>query len=398
VQEAVNFHDVDDLQETFNTASRLVWEQFPKQLDDDSLYKKWGLCQNFIPHGVYLSKKFDDDYARTGIVKGSDYFVRLLSNCAWYLYEVGDYEVAKRMVETAQVACDDKNSLIYGKLLDILGSISFDLNLLSDCRTAWEATSKIRKAKLPHDSSRIAAIYNNLGNIATASGNLDEAKEHYERAMMIWLPGGDKNATYLALTYLCVGRMHMLRGNLIKAEEMTTQAESLFTRTIGPGRGVLANVHFAYGNIQFLHGDKEHYELAKRSYENCLQIGLLEFPAHPITGAAYYSIGCVEFALGHAEAAKVWLDKALQIAELRSPTRDDGPIARIIWKMSVVLASDTYGTYAEEALKLRQRADEALIQLRGSGEGGFIPYSDEESRERDQEEDDFDALVPLFFR
>jgi len=257
---------------------------------------------------------------------------------------------------------------------------------------------KIRKDKLPHDSSTIAAIYNNLGNLETASGNLDEAKDYYDRATMIWRAGGDKNASYLALTYLCVGRMHMLRGNLKDAEKWTSQAESLFVRTVGPNKGIMAHVHLAHGNIHYLHGDREHLLLAKRSYEACLNIGLLEFPTHPVTSATYYSIACVEFSLNHPDAARVYLEKAKQIAELRCPNRDDGPIARILWKMSVVMGSDTYGADREEALKLRTRADTALAQLRGSGEGGFIPYIDEDTRERDQEEDDFDSLVPLFFR
>ena len=82
VQEAVNYHDVDDLQESFDIASRLVYEQFPKQVMSESLYKEFNVCQEYIPHGVFLSKKYSD-YARFGKLKAHDYFVTLLSNCAW---------------------------------------------------------------------------------------------------------------------------------------------------------------------------------------------------------------------------------------------------------------------------------------------------------------------------
>jgi hypothetical protein len=82
VQEAVNYHDVDDLQESFDIASRLVYEQFPKQVISESLYKEWNVCQEYIPHGVYLSKKYSD-YALSGKLKAHDSFVKLLSNCAW---------------------------------------------------------------------------------------------------------------------------------------------------------------------------------------------------------------------------------------------------------------------------------------------------------------------------
>ena len=82
VQEAVNYHDVDDLQESFDIASRLVYQQFPKQDLGESFYKVWNVCQDYIPHAVYLSKKYSD-YAPSGMLKAHDSFVRLLSNSAW---------------------------------------------------------------------------------------------------------------------------------------------------------------------------------------------------------------------------------------------------------------------------------------------------------------------------
>jgi hypothetical protein len=82
VQEAVSYHDVEDLQESFDVASRLVYEQFPKQIMGESLYKQWNVCQEYIPHGVYLSKKYSD-YVPSGKLKVHEYFVNLLSNCAW---------------------------------------------------------------------------------------------------------------------------------------------------------------------------------------------------------------------------------------------------------------------------------------------------------------------------
>jgi hypothetical protein len=82
VQEATNYHDIDDLQESFDIASRLVYEAFPKRHESQSLYKEWNVCQVYIPHGVYLSKKYSD-YARSGVLKGSEVFVDLLCNCAW---------------------------------------------------------------------------------------------------------------------------------------------------------------------------------------------------------------------------------------------------------------------------------------------------------------------------
>jgi hypothetical protein len=83
---------------------------------------------------------------------------------------------------------------------------------------------------------------------------------------------------------------------------------------------------------------------------------------------------------------------------LRSPNRDDGPIARILWKTAVVLESNPLGQHAKEAQELRNRAALAQQQLIAAGEGGELPHSDEDNPERNEEKDGYDVLVPLFHR
>lgn len=97
--------------------------------------------------------------------------------------------------------------------------------------------------------------------------------------------------------------------------------------------------------------------------------------------------------------SRAYLDKARAIAELRSPTRDDGMIARILWKTACVLEADTFGRFALEAKDLRTRAEVARQAMLAGGEGGLIPFlEDFDEGMRDPEEDSYDALVPLFFR
>jgi hypothetical protein len=93
----------------------------------------------------------------------------------------------------------------------------------------------------------------------------------------------------------------------------------------------------------------------------------------------------------------MYLDKARGIAELRSPTRDDGVIARICWKTAIVLEADTFGTFKNEAEEFRSRAEVARRKLIASGEGGIIPFIENDT-DRDEERDRYDALVPLFYR
>jgi hypothetical protein len=94
---------------------------------------------------------------------------------------------------------------------------------------------------------------------------------------------------------------------------------------------------------------------------------------------------------------RMLLDKALAIAELRSPSRDDGTITRILFKMAKVLEKDENGGQA--AQDLRTRAGIAKLTLQGKGGGQILQLMDEEGNvDLNDEDDAFDSLVPIFFR
>jgi hypothetical protein len=82
VQEATTYGDLIDLQTSFDAAVRLVHYRFPETEMDGSLFSQWSICQEYIPHGVNLSKRFVE-HTRAGALKGSVTFVELMSNCAW---------------------------------------------------------------------------------------------------------------------------------------------------------------------------------------------------------------------------------------------------------------------------------------------------------------------------
>ena len=144
---------------------------------------------------------------------------------------------------------------------------------------------------------------------------------------------------------------------------------------------------------------QKRYEIAQRSYEDSLRIAVVELPTHPITAAIYYSLAGIEIVLDHPDVTRLYLNKARQIAEIRSPTRDDGVVARILWRTAVFLETDVLGKFTSgEATELRQRAELARKDLAANGEGGFVLFGDQKEEEKNTEQDEFDALVPLFYR
>lgn len=84
VQEATNFHSLEDLQQSFNTACRLVFQQFPNRQMNETLYKQWNMCREYIHHGISLRIAYSK-YSRSRTLQVPNEFVELMSNCAWYV-------------------------------------------------------------------------------------------------------------------------------------------------------------------------------------------------------------------------------------------------------------------------------------------------------------------------
>lgn len=63
---------------------------------------------------------------------------------------------------------------------------------------------------------------------------------NFERATQIWVAGEDATAVQLALTHLCVGRLHTLRKAVGEAFKATNLAETIFLRTMGADKGFMA--------------------------------------------------------------------------------------------------------------------------------------------------------------
>ena len=66
VQEAMNYQNQEDLQESYDAAVGLVAEAFPKRQHGISLFEQWPICSLYIHDGVHLVNKFAE-YTRPPI-------------------------------------------------------------------------------------------------------------------------------------------------------------------------------------------------------------------------------------------------------------------------------------------------------------------------------------------
>jgi hypothetical protein len=85
IQEAMNYMDINDLQDSFNAATNILHEAFPLRLKGQPLHNVWSRCQLYVQHVVHLSKAFVTyRRGRHGLIDAELNFVRVLSNCGWY--------------------------------------------------------------------------------------------------------------------------------------------------------------------------------------------------------------------------------------------------------------------------------------------------------------------------
>jgi NB-ARC domain len=85
IQEALNFRDFAELQDSFDAAVCLLFEAFPKQESGDPLHTVWATCQDYVQHVVQLFKKFNElrNPEATITLAARRELILLGANCGW---------------------------------------------------------------------------------------------------------------------------------------------------------------------------------------------------------------------------------------------------------------------------------------------------------------------------
>jgi tetratricopeptide (TPR) repeat protein len=198
----------------------------------------------------------------------------------------------------------------------------------------------------------------------------------------------------LGLNYLQIGRVHFQKGkeHYSLAYDLYQKAEGIFNKRVGQNRSYIADLHFAYGNLEFA---EEDFMAAARSYELCRRISMDYNPLHPLTSAACYKLACTAFEQNHHKKALNLLDRALEIADIRSNGTVDGTCARILWKKAEILLDDPLGNRREDGHRLKNDVE---FKHKEIAESLGIDARLEDLEESEDKEKSFDLLVPGYFR
>lgn len=154
---------------------------------------------------------------------------------------MGDYDLSRKLVDTAMLICKDTESHTFAHLCNTQGSNYYGLNRVVDCRRTWEMALQICETLNAEPGQGYTAIsLHNIGNLESATGHYEKALEYYRRSVEIGLKIGDKAALLLGMTYLGIGCCHAHYKNFSEARRFFGQAEQLFVRTLGADKYFMA--------------------------------------------------------------------------------------------------------------------------------------------------------------
>ena len=116
-----------------------------------------------------------------------------------------------------------------------LGNVLKDQGDLQGAKELYEKALKIKIACLGTENhTDVAMSYSNLGLVLKAQGDLKGAKEFYEKALKINIACyGTENHTDVATSYMNLGDICLALGHLKEAEANFRKAKQIYQQTSG---------------------------------------------------------------------------------------------------------------------------------------------------------------------
>ena len=214
-------------QKGLDAAATLVNHHFPKMGGSLSLFERWSDCTPYLPHALSLAKVYKTPQQSKQRLKSSADLDELLKNCAWYLFEIGEFGESLMLLDIAFDACEDKEGLIYAQLCNNAACIYYELNDLVRCRESNELARKIREEKLKSDDVDLANTYSNIGCLLLSERRLDDSVEMYRRAEEIEVKHAGDDPNYLCMTLLCLGRVYSVKKDFETAQSYYDRAKKM---------------------------------------------------------------------------------------------------------------------------------------------------------------------------
>lgn len=229
----VGLLEPSSLQEAFDGLLFLLAKRFPHATASEGLWKHWAVCSRYVTHVAALAHAFKNSQKRkrSRPIQPSTAFVKLMADATWYLFEIGKLNESKALLDIANEACLDKQSLEYACICNVYVAIAVEKNDMEMGRTYSEKAIAIREAQLTPTDANLALSYNNFASTLNNEGKFSEALAHYTMADNILSDvEGTEMTVYGALAQLNMARSFAFKGEADKAIALFKSSGEFFSK------------------------------------------------------------------------------------------------------------------------------------------------------------------------
>ena len=304
------------------SCSHYIYKAIPEILQSEN-----SVCGNrhIVPHLKTLAVEITNIISteeKFGLIKNtvlsihnSIYNFQMLGRVCYlhseYVSAMKYFTVALKLIENNTIRTKPDNVEQFAHIYHNMGNLLCKLGDNHQAKEYYERALLIQLKKLGPDHVEVARTYHNMGTLHRDLGDYQQAKEYYERALSMQLNKLGSDHVNVACTYHNIGTLHRDLGDYQEAKAYYQRALFIRLNKLGPDH---VNVACTYHNIGTLHRDLGDYQQAKEYYERALSIQLDKLgPDHVDAACTYYNMGTLYCHLGDNQQAKKYYESALSI-------------------------------------------------------------------------------------
>ena len=304
------------------SCSQYIYKAIPEILQSEN-----SVCGNrhIVPHLKTLAVGITNIISteeKFGLIKNtvlsihnSIYNFQLLGRVCYlhseYVSAMKYFTVALKFIEKNTIRTKPDHVERFAHIYHNMGNLHCKLGDNHQAKEYYERALLIQLNKLGPDHVEVARTYHNMGTLHRDLGDYQQAKEYYERALSMQLNKLGSDHVNVACTYHNIGTLHRDLGDYQEAKRYYQRALFIRLNKLGPHH---VNVACTYHNIGTLHRDLGDYQQAKEYYERALSIQLDKLgPDHVDAACTYYNMGTLYCHLGDNQQAKKYYESALSI-------------------------------------------------------------------------------------
>ena len=298
-------------------------KMFKSQLDGNR--ENYAFCKKLTPHCESLLNHITSEFTldqctfkeRLTPFVDLDIVIDWLRTIASVCLDNSYFFFAKRVVGLAcnlLEGIDETNSLALtrkARIFNTSGLVYLRLGEHNQAKELFEKALVIRKKIFGEDHAKVAKCYNDLASVYKSLGEYNRAKELHEKALVISKKDFGEDHANVATSYNNLASVYVSLGEYNRAKELYEKALVIRKKIFGEDH---ASVATSYNNLASVYDSLGEYNQAKELHEKALTIRKKIFGEdHADVATSYNNLASVYNSLGEYNQAKELHEKALVI-------------------------------------------------------------------------------------